>query len=267
MIFRALLTIQVLLTATYLHAESLKLAVTTSFHNSGLSEVLLPEIKIDLNLDVHLLVVGTGQALRLGQAGDVDALLVHSKSSEEEFINAGFGTHRTEIMYNDFVLVGPSEDPAQISSSPTAAAALKQIENKQIEFVSRGDDSGTHKKERSLWMSSGLDPENFSSDWYREAGSGMGASLNVASGMNAYILTDRASWLKFGNKGNLKLLFSGDPGLFNMYAFLPVNPVRHEHVKADFVLRLEQWLKSDRAKALISGYTLHGERLFTPVTN
>ncbi len=231
-------------------ADTLRLAVTTSFDSSGLSDVLLPQIKADIGLDVQLLVVGTGQALRLGAAGDVDAVLVHARSAEDAFIAAGHGTHRTEIMYNDFVIVGPSDDPADVQSAPSASAALAQIAASKSIFVSRGDDSGTHKAETALWTTAPM------GRWYRSVGAGMGAALNTASAMDAYTLSDRASWLNFANKGNLALLFSGDPALFNQYAFLPVNPAKAETV------RLETWLTSDRAGALIDGYRLNGEQLF-----
>ncbi|SDK56703.1 substrate-binding domain-containing protein [Aliiruegeria lutimaris] len=244
-------------------ADVMKMAVTTSFHNSGLSEILLPEIKADLDLEVQLLVVGTGQAIRLGEAGDVDAILVHSRPAEERFLAEGYGTHRTEIMYNDFVLIGPADDPAGIADAGSATAALVAISEQKIPFVSRGDDSGTHKMELSLWDGAGVGEDVRQVEWYKQAGSGMGATLNTASGLNAYVMSDRASWLKFGNKGDLELLFAGDPVLFNQYAYLPVNPEKHPHVKADLAGKLEAWLVSDRAKALIDGYRLEGEQLFT----
>ena len=240
-------------------AEEMKMAVTTSFHNSGLAEVLLPEILKDTGIEVQLLVVGTGQALRLGEAGDVDAILVHARSAERKFVAAGNATHRTEIMYNDFVFVGPMDDQAGIKRARDAGDALQFIAETRAPFVSRGDDSGTHKKELSLWQQAGLTPGG---NWYNAVGSGMGAALNTASGMNAYILSDRASWLKFGNKGDLALLFSGDPVLFNQYAYLPVNPGKHPHVKADLAAQVEEWLISERAKELIDGYRLEGEQLF-----
>lgn len=242
-------------------ADEMKLAVTTSFHNSGLAEILLPEIKADLDLDVQLLVVGTGQAIRLGEAGDVDAILVHSKKAEEKFLAGGNGTHRREIMYNDFVFIGPKSDAAGVHAAQDAASALQVIAQAQAPFVSRGDDSGTHKKELSLWAAAGLDPAGFDS-WYRAVGAGMGAALNTASGMEAYIMADRASWLNFGNKGALELLFAGDPVLFNQYAYLPVNPEKHAHAKNDLAMKLEAWLTSDRAKALINDYKINGETLF-----
>lgn len=238
----------------------MKLAVTTSFHNSGLADILLPQITADTGITVQLLVVGTGQALRLGEAGDVDAVLVHSKQAEEAFIAAGFGTHRREIMYNDFVIIGPKGDPADVARDDLDAA-LRAIAQAKANFVSRGDQSGTHKKELSLWRATGLEPESFGA-WYNAVGAGMGASLNTAAGLDGYILSDRASWLNFGNKAGLALLFEGDPRLFNQYAFLPVNPARHDHIKADPARKLEDWLVSDQARRLIDGYKINGETLF-----
>lgn len=265
MYLKSLLSILCLLALTFsAYSQEMKLAVTTSFNNSGLSDILVPHIKSDLDLEVQLLVVGTGQALKLGRSGDVDAILVHSKAAEEKFISQGFSTHRREIMYNDFVLIGPSNDPAEISNSPNVANALSKIKEEKSLFVSRGDDSGTHRKEISLWEKIGVNPESFSADWYREVGSGMGATLNTASGMNAYLMSDRASWLKFANKGDLALLFSGDSILFNQYAFLPVNPEKHTHVKFEQAKKLEAWLTSPKAQKIIGEYTIDGETLFTP---
>lgn len=251
-----------ILIATASQAQDLKLAVTTSFNNSGLSDILVPAIAEDTGINVQLLVVGTGQAIRLGEAGDVDAILVHSRKAEERFVEAGFGTHRREIMYNDFVFIGPRADPAEIAGASSAGEALQRIASARSVFVSRGDDSGTHKKELSLWADAALDPAT-SGDWYRSVGAGMGASLNTAAGMDAYLMSDRASWLNFSNKGGLALLYSGDPALFNQYAYLPVNPERHPHVKNDLARQLEEWLTSDRAAKLIDGYTIGGETLFT----
>ncbi|MFG6564934.1 substrate-binding domain-containing protein [Sulfitobacter sp. 1A13421] len=242
-------------------ADVMKMAVTTSFNNSGLADVLLPEIAADLDLEVQLLVVGTGQAIKLGEAGDVDAILVHSRKAEEAFVEGGYGSHRTEIMYNDFVFIGPKDDPAGIEGSEAATAALGAIAEAENAFVSRGDDSGTHKKELSLWAEAGLDPATFG-DWYNAVGAGMGAALNTASGMPAYVMSDRASWLNFGNKGDLALLYAGDSVLFNQYAYLPVNPEMHGHVKNDLALKLEDWLTSNRAKTLINDYKINGETLF-----
>ncbi len=241
-------------------AAEMKLAVTTSFHNSGLADILLPEFEADTGIAVQLLVVGTGQALRLGEAGDVDAVLVHSRQAEEDFVAAGFGTHRREIMYNDFVIIGPESDPAGISGADLDTA-LRAIARAEARFISRGDQSGTHKTELSLWRAADLEPDGFG-PWYSAVGAGMGASLNTAAGLDGYILSDRASWLNFGNKAGLALLLEGDPRLFNQYAYLPVNPARHAHIKADLADALEQWLVSDKARALIDGHEIGGERLF-----
>ncbi|MGG7567178.1 substrate-binding domain-containing protein [Rhodovulum sp. DZ06] len=247
--------------ATAAQAEDvMKMSVTTSFANSGLADVLLPEIKKDLGLEVQLLIVGTGQALKLGAAGDVDAVLVHSKPAELKWLSEGNGPHRTEIMYNDFVFVGPADDPAGIADAANAAEALRKIKAAEAAFVSRGDDSGTHKKEKSLWTAAGIAPEG---DWYRAVGAGMGASLNTAAGMGAYIMSDRASWLNFGNKDGMALLFAGDPVLFNQYAYMPVSTEKHPHAKGELAAKLEGWLLSPRAKELIDGYRLGGEQLFT----
>ncbi len=242
--------------------EQMKLAVTTSFSNSGLAEVLLPEIAADLDLEVQLLVVGTGQAIKLGETGDVDAILVHSRAAEEAFVEAGFGSHRREIMYNDFVFIGSSNDTAGIADAENAKDVLTKIASAEADFVSRGDDSGTHKMELKLWKAADLDVTSFG-EWYKAVGAGMGAALNTAAGIDAYILSDRASWLNFGNKGNLVVLFQGDPALFNQYAYLPVNPEKHPHVRNDLAMQLEDWLVSEKAKSLIDGYMISGEKLFT----
>jgi tungstate transport system substrate-binding protein len=220
---------------------------------------LLPKIKEDTGLNVQLLVVGTGQALALGAAGDVDAVLVHARAAEEKWLAEGNGTHRREIMYNDFIIVGPSADPAGAAKAEKATGALTAIAKAKAPFVSRGDDSGTHKMEQRLWKAAGIDPQG---DWYRAVGQGMGAALNTAAGMNAYILADRASWLNFGNKADLKLVFEGDPVLFNQYAYLPVNPEKYPSVNADGAQRLEEWLVSDTAKQLINDYKIAGQTLF-----
>ena len=259
---RLWLAVALLAITTVARAEEMRLAVTTSFDNSGLAAVLLPRIRADLDLEVQLIVVGTGQALRLGAAGDVDAILVHSRAAEEAFIAEGHGTHRREIMYNDFVLIGPRDDPARIGTAKTAAGAMALLAASGQAFVSRGDDSGTHKKELALWAAAGVDVGK-AGGWYRAAGASMGSTLNTASGMNAYVMSDRASWLNFANKGDLSILFAGDPVLFNQYAYIPINPARHPHVKQRLARQLEQWLVGDTARKLINTYEINGERLFT----
>lgn len=255
------LTLIACLLGSAAQAETMKLAVTTSFHNSGLSDILLPVILKDTGLDVQLLVVGTGQALRLGEAGDVDAILVHSRAAEDAFVADGFAPHRRDIMYNDFVFIGPKSDPAMIKPARDTNDVLNRIHVAKSDFVSRGDDSGTHKKERALWARAALNPASFEG-CYKEVGAGMGASLNTASGLNAYILADRASWLNFANKGSLDLLFYGDPELFNQYGYLPISQTRHAHVNASASAQLEDWLTSETAKDLINGYQIAGEALF-----
>lgn len=226
-------------------ADDLKLAVTTSFENSGLAEILLPAIKQDLDIDVQLIAAGTGQALRLGEAGDVDTILVHAKAAEEEFVAAGFATHRRQIMYNDFVLIGPKTDPGTVHSATTAEQAFSLIASTHPVFVSRGDESGTHKADFFLWASAGLVPTRFG-DCCNAVAAGMSAALNTAGGLDAYILSDRASWLNFRNQSGLTLLFAGDPALFNQYSFLPVNPAPHAHIRDNLAKKLESWLSSAR---------------------
>lgn len=241
--------------------ETMRMAVTTSFHNSGLADVLLPMAENDIDVRVELVVVGTGQALRLGRSGDVDAILVHSRAAEDAFVAEGYGTHRREIMYNDFVIIGPLEDPAKTRSATSVGDALTAIRRAEAVFVSRGDDSGTHRRELSLWQETGGPPEG---EWYRALGSGMGATLNTAAGMGAYVLSDRASWLNFGNQAGLAILFDGDPALFNQYAYLPVNAARHYHVRSDLTAMFEAWLTAPKIQAAIGAYKIDGEVLFVP---
>ncbi len=252
--------------AAPMRAETMRLAVTTSFANSGLSDVLLPQILKDTGIEVQLLIVGTGQALRLGAAGDVDAVLVHAREAEERFIAQGDGLHRREIMFNDFVIVGPAGDPAKLAGASDVLQAMRRIadagENGQAIFVSRGDDSGTHKRELALWAAAGL-PAPPQGAWYRASGQGMGATLNMAVAMNAHTLSDRASWLFFANKGDLALLYEGDPRLRNQYAYIPVNPERHPNVRIDLAMKLEDWLLSDTARKLIDGYRIGDAHPFT----
>ncbi len=251
-------------TVTSAYAETMRLAVTTSFENSGLADVLLPQFKADTDIDVQLIVVGSGQALRLGRAGDVDAILVHSRNAEDAFVEEGFGTHRREIMTNDFIIVGPETDPAALRDADDIGNALRRISTASAQFVSRGDDSGTHRRERRLWETAGQNPDQFDPAWYREVGAGMGATLNTASAMNAYALSDRGSWLNFANRGELTVLFEGGSELLNQYAYITVSPSRHPHVNHKAALALETWLAGEKGQALIGDYRIDGERLFTP---
>ena len=243
-------------------AETLRWAVTTTFRNSGLAAVLLPAAEADLGFDIDMLVVGSGQAVALGRAGDVDAIMVHSRPLEEAMVADGAASHRREIMYNDFVLIGPESDPAAIHNAASAVAAMRAIARAQAPFVSRGDDSGTHRRELDLWQAAGIPDTARPVRWYKAVGAGMGTALNIASGLDAYVLSDRASWLTFRNKGTLAILFEGDPTLFNQYTFLPVSPAAHPTVHARQALELEAWLTSARARALIDGYQLNGVPLF-----
>ncbi|MEL6701193.1 MAG: substrate-binding domain-containing protein [Pseudomonadota bacterium] len=251
------------LVAGSVSADTIRLAVTTSFENSGLSDVLLPVARDATGDSYQLIVVGTGKALRLGAAGDVDAVLVHAPDAERAAVKAGHFTHRREIMFNDFVLVGPRDDPAGIARAAGAADALTRISAQNALFASRGDESGTHKAELALWEVAGIDVAAASPRWYRATGAGMGATLNAAVAMGAYALSDRASWLTFGNPGNHALLFEGDTALFNQYALLPVDPARHPHVAAEAVARFEAWLTGPVGQGVINDYRLAGQPLFT----
>ena len=249
-----------------LHAETptITLASTTSTENSGLFDHLLPRFTAATGIAVRVVAVGTGQALRMARNGDADVLLVHHRASEEAFVAEGYGVRRHDVMVNDFVLVGPGADPAGVRGLDDAAAALAQIAGAGAPFASRGDDSGTHKKERDLWAAAGLDPGAAGGGWYRETGSGMGATLNAAAGMGAYALSDRATWHAFQNKGDLEVLVEGDQRLFNPYGVILVNPARHPHVHAREGQAFIDWLVSDDGQAAIAAYRLDGRQLFFP---
>ncbi len=240
------------------------LASTTSTENSGLFEHLLPAFSTDHGIDVRVVAVGTGAALELGRRCDVDVLLVHAKAAEEQFVAEGYGSWRRDVMYNDFLIVGPRTDPAGVGRIGSATAALGAIAEHKAAFLSRGDDSGTHKKEQALWRAAGIDPGHESGTWYREAGSGMGATLNTASAMAAYTLADRGTWLSFTNRGPLTELLAGDPALFNQYGLVPVNPLHCPGVKHELVSVFGDWLLSERGQTLIGSYRLNGEPLFHP---
>ena len=237
-------------------------ASTTSTENSGLYEFLLPEFTARTGIDVRVVAVGTGQAIKLARNGDADVLFVHHKPSEEKFVADGFGVELFDVMYNDFVIVGPGRDPAGIREEQDVGRALRLIADSASTFVSRGDDSGTYKMEISMWMAAGIDPATSGSAWYRETGSGMGATLNVASGLDAYTLTDRATWLKFRNKGDLELLLQGDQRLFNRYGITMVNAEKHPHVKSQEGQKFIDWVLSAEGQAVINAYTIDGQQAF-----
>ena len=211
-----------------------------------------------------MVAVGTGQALKNGRNGDGDVLLVHAKNAEEKFIAEGYGVKRYDVMYNDFVIIGPENDPAGLAGTSDILAALKKISKSSSPFASRGDDSGTHKKERQLWEKAGIDVASHSGSWYRETGSGMGATLNLAAGMAAYTMSDRATWIAFANKSSMKILSQGDPMLFNQYGVILVNPDWHPHIKAEPGRAFINWITGTKGQAAIAAYKRDGEQLFFP---
>jgi tungstate transport system substrate-binding protein len=239
-------------------------ASTTSTENSGLFSYLLPIFHDRTGIAVHVVGLGTGQALDVGRRGDADVVFVHDKVAEEQFVAEGFGIERRDVMYNDLVLIGPKADPAGIASGRDGAAALRAIVAQRAPFVSRGDRSGTHAAELRLWAAAGIDIESEKGPWYRETGAGMGASLNTATAMNAYLLSDRATWLAFGNGRSLALLVEGDHRLFNQYGVMMVNPARHPQVKHAEARAFIDWLTSADGQASIAAFRINGEQAFFP---
>lgn len=244
--------------------KSLLLLSTTSTDNSGLFSHLLPIFEAKTGIQVKVVALGTGQALRAARSGDADVLLVHDRASELKFIADGYGIERREFMYNDFVMVGHMSDPAGINGFKDIVRALVTIKKAQVPFVSRGDDSGTHKAERRLWALAGIDPGGRSNSWYSEVGAGMGATLNIAVGMKAYTLSDRGTWLSFRNRKQLLLLVEGDPRLFNQYGIMLVNPAKHPHVRALEGRALIKWITSPEGQNAIGAFKIDGQKLFTP---
>ena len=237
---------------------------TTSTANSGFYDHMLPIIKEKTGVTANVVAVGTGQAIKNAQNCDGDVLLVHAKPAEEKFVAEGYGVLRTDLMYNDFVIVGPSADPAGINGSSDVSAALKMIAEKKAPFASRGDDSGTHKAELELWSDAGVDPKPGSGDWYRETGSGMGATLNTAVGMGAYALTDRATWISFQNKGDFTISLEGDQKLFNQYGIILVSKDKCPNVNVEAGQKFIDYLLSKEGQEAISGFKLDGQSLFFP---
>ena len=237
---------------------------TTSTLNSGLYDYLLPIFKKEKGIEVRVVAVGTGQAIKNAQNCDGDVLLVHAKPAEEKFVAAGYGVKRSDLMYNDFVIVGPAADPAGVKGMNDVKAALGKIAGAKAPFASRGDDSGTHKKELALWKAAGVDPKQGSGAWYRETGSGMGATLNASVGMGAYAMTDRATWISFANKQDYRIAVEGDDDLFNQYGVIPVNPEKCPAVKIEAAKAFSDWLISDEGQKAIAGYTVDGQQLFFP---
>lgn len=248
------------------HAQEkfITVASTTSTEDSGLFKYILPIFKAKTGIEVRVVAQGTGQALKTGERGDADVVLVHDTAAEEKFVAAGFGVDRREVMYNDFVLVGPKTDPAGVRGTTEVSAALQKIAAKQAPFASRGDDSGTHKAELRLWKAAGVDAKSASGKWYRETGSGMGPTLNTAAGMNAYTLADRATWLNFKNRADLTIVVEGDQRLFNQYGVILVNPAKHPHVKKEWGQTFIDWLTSSTGQQAIADFKINGKQLFFP---
>jgi len=240
------------------------LASTTSTQNSGLFDHILPLFTAKTGIDVRVVAVGTGAALRLARNGDVDVLLVHHRQSEEKFVGEGFGVERHPLMHNDFLVVGPATDPAAIAGGQNAGDAFMRIAEARAPFVSRGDDSGTHKRELDIWRRAAVDPSAHSGTWYRETGSGMGAALNTAAAMSAYTLSDRGTWLSFRNKRQLRVMIEGDPCLMNPYGVIVVSAKRHPHVKQASGQQFIDWLLSPAGRAAIAGHRIDGQQLFFP---
>jgi tungstate transport system substrate-binding protein len=240
------------------------LASTTSTANSGLLDFILPRFEKQAGFKVRVVVVGTGQALRIARNGDADVLLVHHRPSEEKFVAEGYGVKRYDVMYNDFVIVGPEADPAGAARIGDAFAAMKRIAQSGAVFVSRGDDSGTHRRELTLWRMAGIDIAKVSGSWYRETGAGMGATLNTTFAMNAYTLADRGTWISFRNRAGLAVMIEGEPPLFNPYGIILVNPQRHPHIKGKMGQRLIDWMISAQGQEAIAAFRIGGEQLFKP---
>jgi tungstate transport system substrate-binding protein len=241
--------------------EFITVASTTSTENSGLFGHILPIFQAETGIEVRVVSQGTGQALETGRRGDADVVFVHARAQEEQFVAEGYGVQRFDVMYNDFVIVGPGDDPAGAGDAPAAAAAMAAIASAEASFASRGDDSGTHVAEKNLWVAAGIEPAG---GWYLSTGSGMGATLNTAAQVPAYALTDRGTWLSFENRGPLAIVFEGDEVLFNPYGIILVNPERHAHVKVEQGQAFIDWIISEAGQQAIAGFTVGGEQLFFP---
>ena len=256
----ALAAAMTIVPATASAQESITVASTTSTEQSGLFKHLLPEFRKATGIEARIVAVGTGQALDMGRRGDADVVFVHDQAAEEKFIEEGFGVKRLPVMYNDLVIVGPRTDPAN-TRGRDVVAALRRIAAAKAPFASRADKSGTHAAELRYWKQAGIEPRGA---WYRETGSGMGATLNTAAGMNAYALADRGTWLSFRNRAGLVILVEGDTRLFNQYGVMLVSPKKHPHVKRDAGLRFVDWMVSPAGQAAIAAYKIEGEQLFFP---
>lgn len=245
-------------------SNTITLVSTTSTQDSGLFGQILPRFKAKTGVDVKVVALGTGQALDAARRGDADVVFVHAKELEEKFVADGFGVKRYPVMYNDFILIGPKHDPARIAGSKDVKSALRTIKQTASAFVSRGDRSGTHNAELNLWKAAGVDIPKDKGPWYREVGQGMGAALNIAAAMNAYILADRATWLAFKNKADLTIIVQGDQQLFNQYGVILVNPDKHRNVKREAAQAFIDWLISNVGQQAIADFKIDGQQLFFP---
>jgi tungstate transport system substrate-binding protein len=263
-IFLMLVTGLLLATPAAAQNKFIVVASTTSTQDSGLFGYLLPIFKQKTGIEVRVVAQGTGQALDTGRRGDADVVFVHARAAEEKFVAQGFGVRRYPVMYNDFILVGPQNDPAGIKGSHDIVAALRTIRDRRAEFISRGDHSGTHQAELKLWNIAGIDIASDKGAWYKEIGQGMGAALNTASASRAYVLADRGTWLSFKNRGDLVVAVEGDRRLFNQYGVMLVNPQKHPAVKQEFGQQFIDWLVSAEGQQAIAGYRINGEQLFFP---
>jgi tungstate transport system substrate-binding protein len=252
---------------TQAQTQSIIVASTTSTQDSGLFGHILPLFKAASGIEVRVVAQGTGQALDTGRRGDADVLFVHAKAQEEKFVADGFGVKRFPVMYNDFVLIGPKNDPAGIKGQSDIVAALQAIKAKTPPFISRGDRSGTHIAELDLWKAAGIDIAKDKGPWYKEIGQGMGAALNTASASNAYVLADRGTWIAFKNRGELDIVVQGDKRLFNQYGVMLVNPAKHPHVKKELGQAFIDWLVSAVGQKAIADYKIEGQQLFFPNAN
>lgn len=250
--------------AALAQTQTILVQSTTSTANSGLYDAILPLVEAATGVRVQVVAVGTGQAIRNARNCDGDLLIVHARAAEEAFVAAGYGTARHDLMYNDFVIVGPEADPAAIAGLADAAAALARIAAARAPFASRGDSSGTHLREQALWAEAGIDPTVASGAWYLEMGSGMGATLNSAIGLGAYTLVDRASWLSYGDRRDFAVLVEGDPALFNPYGIIPVSPAACPNVRADAARAVTDWLLSEDGQAAIGAFRVEGVQVFVP---
>jgi tungstate transport system substrate-binding protein len=244
--------------------KAITIASTTSTQDSGLFEHILPKFKAKTGIDVKVVAQGTGQALDTARRGDADVVFVHAKPQEEKFVAEGHGVKRFDVMYNDFVLIGPKSDPAKVADTRDITAALRAIAEAKAPFISRGDNSGTHIAELNLWKTAGIDIAQAKGTWYRDIGQGMGAALNAASATNAYVLSDRGTWLSFKSKGDLAIAVQGDPRLFNQYGVILVNPQKHTHVKAELGQAFIDWITGPEGQGAIADYKIKGKQLFFP---